>query len=204
MGAFLLSTFSAETLSWTGFAILGLALVGEVAVFLIRSGRLHKELAFGFAVLAAGGYAVERIGDDAIVKALEARATAAEIGLKTVTAVRVITLDQHSEIVTCLKDGPKGPVSLKPGFLDQDAQPLANEIGKILDEVGGFPRAEQQNDVLKWQTPGIFIVVNDLKHPPNQAVAIQKCFFGAKIQMPGYADPKYAPDAVTIAIGPRT
>jgi len=52
MGAFLLSIFSAETLSWVGFVILGFALVGEVAVILIPSKweRLHKELAFAFAV----------------------------------------------------------------------------------------------------------------------------------------------------------
>jgi hypothetical protein len=206
MGSFLLSIASAETISWIGFAVLGLALVGEVGVILSppRWEKLHKELAFGFAVLASGGYAVERVGDDAIIKALEKRATSAEAGLKVVTSARVITPDQHAKIVLCLKDGPKGTLALKPGLLDQDAQPLADGIGKILDEADGFPRADQKDDALKWQTPGIFLVVKDLKNAPAQAVTIQKCFTAVGIEMFGYADPTYTPDAVTIGIGPRT
>jgi hypothetical protein len=104
----------------------------------------------------------------------------------------------------CLKDGPKGTVALKPGFLDQDAQSLADEIGKMLDEADGFPRPDGKSDVLKWQTPGIFLVIQDLKHAPAQAVTIQKCFTAAGIEMFGYPDPKYTPDAVAIGIGPRT
>jgi hypothetical protein len=186
---FLLSIFSAETLSWTGFEILGFALVGEVAVFFISSEKLHKELAFGFAVLAAVGYLIERIGDDAIIEALVERASIAETGLKAVTTPRVITPDQHAKIVLCLKDGPKGPVSLKPGFLDQDAQPLAEEIGKMLDEAAGFPRPTNATNgvLMKWQQPGIFLVVNNPERAPIQATTIQKCFKAAKIEMPGYA-----------------
>jgi hypothetical protein len=126
------------------------------------------------------------------------------MGLKSLSTPRTITPDQHARIVLCLKEGPKGVVALKPGFLDRDAQPLADEIGKILDEADGFPRADEKSDILKWQTPGIVLVIQDLKHAPAQAVTIQKCFTAVGIEMFGYPDPKYAPDAVTIGIGPRT
>jgi len=101
LGHFLLSIASAETISWIGFVTLGLALVGEVAVILIppKWERLHKELAFGFAVLAAGGYAVERVGDEAIMAALQHRADVAETSLKKLTADRVPTADQIGAIV---------------------------------------------------------------------------------------------------------
>jgi hypothetical protein len=58
MGAFLLSYFSAETLSWAGFVVLVIALVGEAGIALIAIisswEALHKELAFVFAIVAAG------------------------------------------------------------------------------------------------------------------------------------------------------
>jgi hypothetical protein len=80
MGSFLLSIASPETLSWAGFVVLAIALVGEAAVCIIppKWETLHRELAFAFAILAAGAYAVERVGDDAIIDALKVRATTAE------------------------------------------------------------------------------------------------------------------------------
>jgi hypothetical protein len=56
---------------------------GEVAVWLLHEASVsHENLAFAFAALAVAGYAIERVGDDAIVKALEGRATTAEHELK--------------------------------------------------------------------------------------------------------------------------
>jgi len=62
-------------------------MLGEVAVNLIPPKRtaLHGAAAFGFAALAVAGYAIERIGDDAIVNSLETRATNAEQQLKKYT-----------------------------------------------------------------------------------------------------------------------
>lgn len=79
MGTFLLSIASPELLSWTGFVVLAIALIGEVAVCVIpkKWEVVHREAAFAFAVLAAAGYAVERVGDDAIIDALKSRATTA-------------------------------------------------------------------------------------------------------------------------------
>jgi hypothetical protein len=206
MGALLLSYLSAETLSWVGFIVLIAAMLGEVAVWLIPdSTEWHKQAAFVFAALAVAGYAVERVGDDAIIRALDSRATSAEAGLKTISTARTIKPDQHAKLASCLKDGPKGPVSLRPGFMDEDAEPLGDEIGKIFEEVGGFPQtATKEQTVMSWRTPGIFLIVKDLHNAPAQATTIQRCFFAAGIEIYGYADPSYAPDAVTIGIGPRT
>jgi hypothetical protein len=85
MGSFLLSYLSPETLSWTGFIVLAIALVGEAGIALTtfsKEGRLHKELAFIFAIAAAAGYAIERVGDDAILNELRTRAAQAEQQLK--------------------------------------------------------------------------------------------------------------------------
>lgn len=73
MGSFLLSVFSAEALSWAGFVVLIVALLGEAGIWLIpkKWEMLHAELAFALAIVAAGGYAIERVGDDAIIEALK-------------------------------------------------------------------------------------------------------------------------------------
>jgi len=80
MAHFLLSKFSPESVSWAGFVGLIIALIGEAAVYVIskRWKTFHRHAAFAFAVLAAGAYAIERIGDDAIIASLERRATLAE------------------------------------------------------------------------------------------------------------------------------
>jgi hypothetical protein len=120
MGDFLLSVASPETLSWMGFMVLAAALVGEAAVAIIpaRWELLHKELAFGFAVLAASGYAVERLGDDAILRGLEARAAAAEQQLKTFVA-RDLSVEQEriSTAVTPFS-GQKYEVAIPQGIDD--------------------------------------------------------------------------------------
>src|SRR5271154_2724010 len=141
MGHFLLSIASAETISWVGFVALGLALVGEVAVILIppKWERLHKELAFGFAVLAAGGYAVERVGDEAIMAALQHRADSAEASLKQIEGPRDITASEHSSPVKCLKNSPhKGIVHVNPGWVNGDARQIGDQLTKIFEEAGGF------------------------------------------------------------------
>ncbi len=51
------------------------ALVGEAGAALVaivsKGEKLHKELTFILALVAAGGYAIERIGDDVILEALK-------------------------------------------------------------------------------------------------------------------------------------
>jgi hypothetical protein len=65
-----LSLASPEMVSWAGFVMLAVALLGEVGVYFIHPKReaLHGACVFGFAALAVIGYVVERIGDDAVLK----------------------------------------------------------------------------------------------------------------------------------------
>ncbi len=92
MGEFLLSIASPELLSWGGFVALVIALIGEAGIWLIpkKWERLHAEVAL--AVLAAIGYAVERLGDDAIIDALKNRASIAESQLANLKKPRTFTL----------------------------------------------------------------------------------------------------------------
>jgi hypothetical protein len=206
MGHFLLSIASAETISWIGFVILGLALVGEVGVILIppKWEKLHKELAFGFAVLAAGGYAIERVGDEAIMSALQTRADAAEASLKQIEGPRDITNKEHTSLVDCLKAAPhKGIIYIKPGMLNGDAPQVGEQIRKIFDEAGGFEikPVPQGGASLFWSSPGIFLIVTDSNHAPDHATAIQRCFWEAGRKIYGYPNKDHAPDTVTIGIG---
>jgi hypothetical protein len=205
MGAFLLSIFSAETLSWAGFVILGFALVGEVAVILIppKWERLHKELAFAFAVFAAGGYAIERVGDEAIMSALQQRADSAEASLKQINGPRDITASERSSLVNCLKNSPnKGIVHIVPGWVNGDARQIGDQIAKIFEEAGGFDlKPSPIGENLSWSSPGIFLIVTDLKHAPAHATNIQKCFWEAGRKIVGYPDKDHDPNTVTIGIG---
>jgi hypothetical protein len=115
----LLSSLSAETLSWAGFAVLGIALVGEAGVALLalisKWEIAHKELAFVLAILAAAGYAVERVGDDAIIAGLKSQvATDGETiaALKSATPGmpdRSLTLEQQHHIAEAVKSFPGTP-----------------------------------------------------------------------------------------------
>jgi hypothetical protein len=114
MGDFLLSIASPDSLSWTGFVVLAIALLGEAAIFIIPE-NFHGGFAFAFAVLAAGGYAVERVGDDAIIDGLKVRITTDE---KTITALksatpglpdRSLTLEQQRLVAEAVKLFPGTP-----------------------------------------------------------------------------------------------
>jgi hypothetical protein len=207
MGALLLSIASPETISWAGFVMLIVALMGEAFVFFIPPSRekLHKELAFGFAILAAAGVAVETIGNDAIVEALQHRADAAETSLKQINGPRDITASEHSSLVNCLKNSPnKGIVHIVPGWVNGDARQIGDQIAKIFEEAGGFDlKPSPIGENLSWSSPGIFLVVTDLKHAPAHATNIQKCFFESGRKVYGFGDPKHAPDTVTIGIGAK-
>jgi len=208
VGDLLLSLASPGFLSWAGFVVLAGALVGEAGVCIIPAKweKLHREMAFAFALLAAAGYAVERIGDDAIIHRLESRAETAEGQLKEITSPRTISLEERAKFISCMKaTSERGPVFIRPGMVDSDAPLIGQDLEKIFDEIGGFPKglAWPGGASLSWSTPGIFLVVIDLQHAPHHATNIQRCFWEAGRKIFGYADPKHPADAVSIAIGPR-
>jgi hypothetical protein len=205
MSAWLLSLAPAETISWAGFIVLIIALLGEVAVFLIPASReiLHKELAFGFAILAAAGVAIETIGQDAVVEKLQHRADSAEASLNQINGPRDITASEHSGLVNCLKNSPnKGIVHIVPGWLNGDARQIGDQITKIFEEAGGFDlKPSPIGNNLSWSSSGIFLIVTDLKHAPAHATNIQKCFWEAGRKIVGYPNKDHDPSTVTIGIG---
>ncbi len=105
MGAFLLSIAAPELLSWTGFVVLAIALIGEVGICVIpkKWEVIHREAAFAFAVLAAAGYATERVGDDAIVDALKNRATTAESAFTKLKAPRTLEPERQEAIAKSVR-----------------------------------------------------------------------------------------------------
>jgi hypothetical protein len=209
MRGWLLSYFSPETLSWYGFVVLVAALVGEAgnALIAIITGweKAQKELALVLAIAAAGAYAIERIGDDAIVQALENRSAAAEGELKRIEGPRNITASEHNILVSCLRAAPhKGVVHIRPGWVNGDARQIAEQLTSIFEEAGGFElKPSPGGDALSWSSPGIFLVVTDLQHAPPHAHEIQQCFWNAGRQIVGYPDASHAPDTVTIGIGSK-
>src|SRR6185437_15527214 len=105
MGNFLLSITSPETLSWTGFIGLLIALVGEAAIYIVsKKWKLfHREAAFLFAILAAGSYAIERVGDDAIISGLKQHNERLGAQLKAIKKPRLLTFEQRENLVGKLK-----------------------------------------------------------------------------------------------------
>jgi hypothetical protein len=134
----LLSFASPESLSWTGFAMLAIALAGEVGVFVTPAKweRLHRELAFGFAVLAAVGYMIERVGDDAMLEALNSRATTAESELKKISPRRLVG-DAAEKARAALSVAPmRLPIGVVSRLLDSEGQDFADDIADVFNKVG--------------------------------------------------------------------
>jgi hypothetical protein len=179
------------------------ALVGEAAVYVVsrRWEGFHREAAFVFAVLAAGAYAIERVGDDAIIAALET----ARDELKKIEGPRDFTESERTILISCLRDAPhKGVVHIRPGVTQGDAPQIADEITKVFEEAGGFEiKPYPAGGSLSWSTSGIFLIVADLKHAPSHATDIQNCFWKAGRKIFGYSDVKHAPDTVSIGIGSK-
>jgi hypothetical protein len=119
MGNFLLSITSPELLSWVGFVVLAIALVGEAAVWIFPK-TLEATAAFVFAILAASGYAVERVGDDAIIDALKNRATIAESAFTKIKAPRTLRAERQQAVadVAQLYRGQRYQASISQGADD--------------------------------------------------------------------------------------
>ena len=138
MEKLLLSALSPKVISWGGSVVLISAMLGEVAVNLIPEKRsAHRAAAFGFAALAVAGYAVERIGDDAI--------TTRQIAAIRERLNRVISLDTHNVLVSLLKDAPKGRV-IDSASMDAEATQFGDQILSV------FKRCRiRRDDAFLWR-----------------------------------------------------
>jgi hypothetical protein len=200
----LLSLASPESLSWAGFLLLALGLLGEVGVLVLPAEKhfWHNVLGFVFAAVVLVGYVIGHIGDDAIGARSEARATEAELELTRIKEERKIRPDQRAKLVACLRPGPKGPVYIRPGVLDTDGPKLGKQLEEIFTEVE-FPLPQWRDTAMVWNTAGWFLIVADMKNAPAHATLIQKCFWQADLPIYGQEDKTHPEDAVSIGIGPR-
>lgn len=169
---FILSLGSPAAISWTGFVVLALALIGEAGIFLVpeKLDRIHKTMGFWLAILAAAGYAIERIGDDAIIDG-------ARHELAQIEAARIVTPSQQQIVVQLLADAAKGPVSIAYPMTDStDARAFAETIKETLKKAGYtlIDAPQGYAGMLSFSEPGAFLLVHNLTEPSPIAAAHTK------------------------------
>jgi len=175
MGTFLLSVTSPESLSWIGFVVLAIALVGEAATCIIPAkwGTLHREAAFAFAILAAGGYAVERVGDDAIIDVLKDRTKTAEAVLAKIPKSRTLTTEQSNKLQAALKSfsGEYMDVRIYPN--NSEIKGIEKQLEDALMGAGWQINVFQQLSGGPSITPGMVVQVDPSVEPrAKEAAAI--------------------------------
>ena len=97
---------------------------------------------------------------------------------------RTITQAQCDLLMSVLRPIPKGKVLVKANMLDTEAEAHAKQLGYVL-VAAGFEVIEQgYTGIISLNSPGVAILVNDLKNPPPHGIPLQKCFEEVGIQMP--------------------
>ena len=224
MGEFLLSIASPELLSWTGFVILAIALVGEAAVCIIpiKWETFHREAAFAFAILAAAGYAVERVGDDAIIDTLKTRAVAAET-----VASDAKTRAAHAELELAKINEPRKMTNAQmhnfvatlraykdKGFWVMVQKSVSSKYGEQIDFGNQLREAFAQAD---WKRTAHTDKNSATDSPEFTDVANRGCSVTSEMQplaqavsdglkeagidCPAVADPSLVPDLVFVEVG---
>jgi hypothetical protein len=210
MGGWLLSHFSSETLSSAGFDILIIAMLGEVAVWLVPDhSTWHKHAAFAFAALAVAGYTIERVGDDAIIAALEHRATVAEAK----SAPRKLVPVQQTDVAGKVSKFKDKQFFGQVGVSIPDGRILWASVVKALQDGGwqlisaeGATGTPPASDIINPQVGVAVFVVKDDADTAEAAGALMQALrdAGLKEVNGGYSDkPDMAPNRIKIAIGTR-
>lgn len=195
---FILSLGSPAAISWTGFVVLALALIGEAGIFLVpeKLDRIHKTMGFWLAILAAAGYAIERIGDDAIIDG-------ARHELAQIEAARIVTPSQQQIVVQLLADAAKGPVSIAYPMTDStDARAFAETIKETLKKAGYtlIDAPQGYAGMLSFSEPGAFLLVHNLTEPSPIAAAIQRAFAKIGIFLVGVTKPDIPEGTVVLVV----
>jgi hypothetical protein len=145
---FIFSLPSPDAASWIGFVVLATALIAAAGLFLLpdKLGKSHKLLGVFLVVLAACGYAIERLGDDAMTGALTPRTVPPSV---------------QSEIRQQLK--AFGPLVAVVGTTPKlghtfDIDSLADQIAGILAVAGSTAKLDtiyfdQERPVGVWVVP---------------------------------------------------
>jgi hypothetical protein len=214
MGNFLLSVASPDTLSWIGFVVLGLALVGEVGVNVIPSKfpAAHSAAAFGFAVLAAGGYAVERLGDDALIKGLETRATLAELEVEKMKHPRTVkNAAQAADKLREFKNIKFWIVTETPDKDSGSEQMVLSEQMRHVFQVANWQQDDHLNRYSKepfpWFGPccdrGCLLSTADDKKSLAMLKAALEAFKAEGVECTEYVDPNIISDSMLVNVGLR-
>jgi hypothetical protein len=209
VGAFLLSVASPEKLSWIGFVVLIIAMVGEVGVCLIPSQweNFHRHMTFILLVLAAAGYSTERVGDDAIIAALERRASAAEAKI----APRKLVVTQQADVTLKIIAFKGQHFFGQVGTPISDARILWGSIVKALQDgewqlisaggTGNPPAADVLNPP---EGVAIFVTKGDAATVPAANALVLALRDAGLEANDGYSDkPDMSAGKIKIAIGVR-
>jgi hypothetical protein len=202
---FILSLGPPAAISWTGFVVLALALIGEAGIFLLpdKLDRFHKSMGFWLAMLAATGYAIERIGDDAIISSVGDRETQARLELAQIEAARIVTPSQQQTVVQLLADAAKGPISVVYPMTDStDARNFAESIKATLKKAGYTLADAPQGyaGMLSFSEPGAFLLMHTLTAPSPVAAAVQRAFAKIGIFLVGIPKPEIPEGMVVLVV----
>jgi len=110
---------------------------------------------------------------------------------------RVITPEQQTAVVDWLKKGPKGPVLVLYQPEDEPSS-FATQIRDVLAAAGFEVKLQERPATLS--VTGTFLLVQDLEHPPPQAVPIQNAFREIHIDLDGQQDAVHVPSGATVVI----
>ena len=117
-----------------GYALLGVGLIGAVAVILLldRKRGLQKGLALPFIAVVLAGLGVARFGNNALLSEARERAREAELELAKLKTPRTLTPEAQRSVASALQKfaGQEFEGQVAPG--SEDARPLWEELDKAL------------------------------------------------------------------------
>jgi hypothetical protein len=117
-----------------GYALLGIGLIGTVAVILLldRKRRLQKGLALLFIAVVLAGLGVARFGNNALLSEARERAREAELELAKLKTPRTLTPEAQRRVAASLQKfaGQEFEGQVAPG--SEDARPLWEDLDKAL------------------------------------------------------------------------
>src|SRR6266571_4228727 len=123
-----------EFLRNCGYALLGVGLIGAVAVILLldRKRGLQKGLALLFIAVVLAGLGVARFGNNALLSEARERAREAELELAKLKTPRTLTPEAQRSVAASLQkfSGQEFEGQVAPG--SEDARPLWEELDKAL------------------------------------------------------------------------
>jgi len=191
-------------------------MLGEVAVNLIPEKHpVHVFSVFAFGALAVAGYAVERVGDDAIVQSLESRATSAEgdlSKLKANLAWRSFAKDKADELASFVVKRPALPgttVVFDSVVGNAEAKKYGDELAEALSTALGMPIENPRGLSTCLECVGVWVCVNAdaSKNASDGGKIIRGMFEKVGVQDAKYCtDPKNGmggPNFIKVLIGPK-